>query len=171
MLHSVPLPSVELYEPPRIPPMKWGELVPRDLPGSFQQIGDLVPTGGIEAGSGGGGTGGWTTGTLTTTDATPATFEISKMPLDSTLFLSSNISAVCVAEDEYGVFIRNAGCKNNADTVTIMGQIQDAFTIRDDVDWRVDYTITGTKVYLRVYGEAGKTIEWSFKINTLTTIN
>jgi hypothetical protein len=114
--------------------------------------------------------GGFLTGTLTTTNATPASFEIVDTMQDSNVFLSSNIIAECKDKNEYGAFIRNAGYKNVDGAVSVMDQIQDVYTMRSDADWRVDYKIAGTKVYLRVWGEAAKTIIWSFKINLLTTI-
>lgn len=114
--------------------------------------------------------GGFLTGTLTTTDDNPASFEITDMIQDSNILLSSNIIAECKDEDEYGVFIRNGGFKNVNGALSVMDQIQDIYTMRDDVDWRVDYKTTGTKIYLRVWGEDAKTIVWSFKINVLITV-
>ena len=110
------------------------------------------------------GSGGDMTGSLITTDATPGTFKIIKLTEQSSVYLLAKISAISINGNKYAGFVRGVTYKMTGGTTSIIGQIQDMHTQRDESVWDVDYITTGTDIYLRVWGKAGQTIYWAFFI-------
>lgn len=159
----LPIPATELFEPGTVPQLKWGDLIARDPAGSFRQAGDIVPSGGVQTGSGGSGGEQELRGIVTTEDATPKLVHVTSMAPGMTVILVSKVSAKG-SDGNHGGFVRTATYKNVSGTISLIDQIQDDHTMRNDSAWDVDYASDSAGVYIKVFGKSSVTITWSYSI-------
>lgn len=104
------------------------------------------------------------TGTIITTDDTPKYVKIADVTTNRSAFFFAKVAARDPLDGKFGGFIRTGSFKDLAGTVTVIDMQQDMYTMRDVSTWDVDYYISGTGVYLRVWGKASQTIYWSFSV-------
>lgn len=108
--------------------------------------------------------GGEITGTLLTSDDVPKTFLITSLDAGQSCYLFTKMVASDFSDNKFAGFVLGVTFKNNAGTISIIDQIQDMYTMRDETSWDCSYTNSGTNIYLQVQGKLAQTIKWSFSI-------
>ncbi len=104
-------------------------------------------------------------GQLTTTDAIPQTFFLTKLSPSESAILVSRTSCKDQANNLFGGFIRNATYKNNAGVVSVIDQIEDSYTMRNVSSWNVDYFVVANQIFIRVFGSASHIVVWKFLVS------
>jgi hypothetical protein len=103
------------------------------------------------------------TGTVTTTDGNPKLLSIYALPKDKAAYFMTKIEAVDVKDELFAGFVLGATFRNNAGDISLIGQVQDMYTMRDD-NWDCDYTAIAGAINLQVQGKANQTIVWNYSI-------
>lgn len=97
---------------------------------------------------------------ISTTDATLTTLQTHTIPTNEAIGFTVDITAFEPATGLSGHWYQSVEYKNLAGVVTKVGSVVNLARVRQDADWSVTYTISGTNLLIQVTGEAGKTITW-----------
>jgi len=95
-----------------------------------------------------------------TTDSTVTTLDSFTIPNDSTMIVSSAISAITNDYTNGGAFSLTAAFRNNAGTVAQIGTTQST-SLLDNSSWAATIDNSGTTIRIRVTGVLATTITWS----------
>ena len=98
--------------------------------------------------------------TVSTTDANVTTIQEIDISTDKVLGLTVDITAID-QNQQSAYFSQKTTFKNDNVTVTQIGSIKNVFRNREDTDWNVSYSISGTIVSINVAGELEKEIDWT----------
>lgn len=118
---------------------------------------EALNAGNVSLGAGGG----FATGTLKTTNATPATADMTIVAGSKPAVIFAYVIAANSADQTFGAFVRNVIYKKTPSSTYYFDQIQDLYTMRED-DYKVDFVAAGDKVQIRFWGIAGKTVVWTY---------
>lgn len=131
----------------------------------------------IYNGVSGGTTGGWSrrkVDNLYSTSATPASTPLHKLTTNSTVTFEIKIAArrtggtAGTAGDSAG-YVRTVTYKNIAGVLSVVGAVQDSFTVEDQAAWDVGFTSAGEVVTLSCVGAANNNITWTIEVTYLET--
>lgn len=96
-----------------------------------------------------------------TTDATATTIDSFTIASNTTLIVTTVITAVKSDNTQGAAYFRTAAFRNNAGTVAQISTTQDGGTFEDDSSWDVTVDNVTTTVRIRVTGKAATTIRWT----------
>jgi len=96
-----------------------------------------------------------------TTDATVTTLDSFTLASGTAVIWTAVITAINTTGSQAAMYVRTAGFRNNAGTVSQVGATQASVTLEDDVAWDATIDFTGTTPRIRVTGKAATTLQWS----------
>lgn len=98
---------------------------------------------------------------IATSNATTATLDSFIIPSNTTLIITTVITAVKSDNSQGGAFIRSAAFRNNGGSVSLIGSVQDGGTFTDDAAWAATLDNSTTTIRIRVTGVAATDIQWT----------
>ena len=98
---------------------------------------------------------------ITTKDGVATLIQGNTVTEDTAMGLTADITAIDQATKEVAYISQKTLFKNDGGIVTQIGSIKNIARTREDLDWTIPYTISGTTVQINVVGETGKVIDWS----------
>lgn len=107
---------------------------------------------------------------IQTTTATPAAIDSFTIASNSTLMITSVITAVKSDNSLGACYIRTAAFRNNAGTVAQIGTTQDGGTFEDDTDWDATIDNSTTTIRIMATGKAATTIRWACVSSRLVVV-
>jgi hypothetical protein len=104
--------------------------------------------------------------TIRTTDATPSAHSFLTLPVSRSTFVEVRISArrtggsAGTDGDSAGYVRRAAYKRSSAGTTTLIGAVQDDFTVEDQAAWDATLVISTNDIQVQVTGAANNNIDW-----------
>lgn len=105
-----------------------------------------------------------------TTDDTETTLDSFTLATDTAVLWTVIVSAVRDDETEAAFYVRSAGFRNSAGTVSQVGTTQDGLTLEDDAAWDCTIDNLGTEIRCRGKGVTAKNIRWTIVSERLEVI-
>lgn len=105
-----------------------------------------------------------------TTDATETTLDSFTLAADTAVLWTVIVSALRDDESEAAFYVRSAGFRNAAGTVSQVGTTQDGLTLEDDAAWDCTIDNDSTEIRCRVTGKAATNIRWAVVSERLEVI-
>lgn len=111
-------------------------------------------------------------GSISTTDATPTSAHQAISPALSsgqsmiieTKVVARRTGGSSGTSGDSASYIRRACYKNTGAGPTIVGAIQDSFTVEDQAGWDCSFTVSGNDVLVQVTGATNNNVRWYFEI-------
>ena len=98
---------------------------------------------------------------VTTKDGVATLIQGNTVTEDTAMGLTVDITAIDQATKEVAYISQKTLFKNDGGIVSQIGSIENIARTREDLDWTITYTISGTTVQINVTGETGKVIDWN----------